>query len=497
MRLAHHLLRHPSGVYHFRLIVPRDLRAAVGLRVVKISLRTRDVQVARAYAYAYGARYAAAFAAYRAERMPKPPSVDDILQAAQSGALRPYEVTLPSGVTVRAEGPEDHARAMEALHAVLRTQPGAVAGTEPAKRRTMPKLSGDDDADTLPKGLAPLSVGEAARKYLLTLAANQMPDKTRTQKRAAVFGFAAWKGDAQPLTSVTRTDVAEWIQSLRNTGLATPTLFNKASYLKSCLAWAQASGYFPVGDNPAAGQVKFSTTEKRHRRKLGFRAFTPEQIQRIYLPESLEMMNLQARWGAVIGLYTGARVTEVGQIALSDFSTDQDGVWCLHITDGGAGQSLKNEVSDRTIPVHPDLIALGLQARVEALLAKGETQLFPRAKKGSVNGMGNWLSKSFGRQLQALGIVSASGKGMVGFHSLRKTVIQALQGAGVAAEARAQYVGHDLDDEHHAAYSRQLTCAELLHGAGAGAAKTAGMSTLGYQGVDLKAVFRVLHEVPR
>ncbi|EQD81151.1 phage-related integrase [mine drainage metagenome] len=32
-------------------------------------------------------------------------------------------------------------------------------------------------------------------------------------------------------------------------------------------------------------------------------------------------------------------------------------------------------------------------------------------------------------------------------------MVQTLQGAGVSAEVRAAIVGHELDDEHHAAYS--------------------------------------------
>ncbi|MEW9573162.1 DUF6538 domain-containing protein [Rhodanobacter sp. Si-c] len=38
MRLAHHLIRHPSGVWHFRLVVPRRLHAAIGLKIIKRSL---------------------------------------------------------------------------------------------------------------------------------------------------------------------------------------------------------------------------------------------------------------------------------------------------------------------------------------------------------------------------------------------------------------------------------------------------------------------------
>jgi hypothetical protein len=62
MRLAHHLLRHPSGVFHFRLVVPADLRQVFGKKIVKISLRTKDPTAAKAYAYALGARSAHDFA---------------------------------------------------------------------------------------------------------------------------------------------------------------------------------------------------------------------------------------------------------------------------------------------------------------------------------------------------------------------------------------------------------------------------------------------------
>jgi hypothetical protein len=48
MRLPHHLLRHKSGVFYFRLIVPRDLQAVFGKKVIKRSLGVRDMRLARA-----------------------------------------------------------------------------------------------------------------------------------------------------------------------------------------------------------------------------------------------------------------------------------------------------------------------------------------------------------------------------------------------------------------------------------------------------------------
>lgn len=130
--------------------------------------------------------------------------------------------------------------------------------------------------------------------------------------------------------------------------------------------------------------------------------------------------------GMWMGLFTGARASEIGQLALDDFF-DVDGIPCLRITDEGVGQSTKNEASNRIIPVHPEFIRMGLVKRVERLRAAGEKRLFPKAgrrapKSGAaINGQGDWLSKAFGRHLSA--ILPKPDTGKLGFHSFRKTLI--------------------------------------------------------------------------
>ncbi|SKB27938.1 Site-specific recombinase XerD [Luteibacter sp. 22Crub2.1] len=307
--------------------------------------------------------------------------------------------------------------------------------------------------------MAGITVGEAARKYLLTLDSALLPDKTRSQKRAAVNGFATWKGLKSPLADCTRTDVSEWVQSLRAAQLATPTLANKTSYLKAFFAWAQTAGHVPVGDNPAQGQVKYGVREKRLRRKLGFEAFNPEQLAVIYGP-AFATLRKDIQLGALLGLYTGARVSELGQLRLDDF-VFQDGLPCIRISAEGLGQSLKTDASERSVPLHPRLIEWGVLRHVESLRKDGQTRLFPRTKVGSVNGHGNFLSAAFGRYIKSVGIEPRVGK--VGFHSLRKTVVQTMQSAGVPSEYRAQFVGHELGDEHHAAYSRRYSMLELAN----------------------------------
>jgi hypothetical protein len=69
-------------------------------------------------------------------------------------------------------------------------------------------------------------------------------------------------------------------------------------------------------------------------------------------------------------------VAEVGQLALADF-VEVESIPCIIITNEGLGQSVKNDASVRTIPLHPDLIRLGLLNRVEALRKADEKRLFP------------------------------------------------------------------------------------------------------------------------
>lgn len=459
MRIAHHLDRSPTGVFQFRQKVPLDLRGVFRLTVIRRSLGTRDPRMAQVQAYALSARYAALFDQARKLKGMKKPAPNDpfLLDVDDPGHplhVAPWKLErTPNGFTLATEGDSDkeHAKAVEVLRVLMGAQ-------------VLPTPSLPVDAAVRPIGrsaraTAGITVGEAARKYLLTLDSALLPDKTRSQKKAAVNSFARWKGLKAPLTEVMRTDVSEWVQSLRADQLATPTIVNKLSYLKAFFVWAQNSGHYARGDNPAAGQLTYGIREKRLRRKLGFEPFSSEQLRIIYAPVTFSKLRPEIRWGALLGLYSGARVSEVGQLHLEDFF-EEDGIPCVRITSTGEGQSLKTDASERVVPIHPELVELGLLEHVQALRDAGKTRLFPRTKVGSVNGAGNFLSAAFGRYITGLNVTPKVGK--VGFHSLRKTAIQQMQASGVASEVRAQLVGHELGDEHHASYSRKYRPSEML-----------------------------------
>lgn len=452
MRLAHHLVKHPSGVWHFRLTVPRDLQPIVGLKVIKKSLGTRDPVMAKAWAYALGARYALAFGRARESTVPKPRYPGFEIQFGEDEGS-----DLPVPRSLKTDGsPGDNTAALDALRLMLDMRAPRV-----------PKAPVSPPAPEVPRGHR-VPTKKAIVAWLAAIKADTLP-KTHMIKRAAVESFMTHYGSNRPISEAIREDVSAWVQALRAGGLATPTLANKTGYLASFLEWCVGQGYcapFPSDKhNPAKGVVIYRKKDKRRRTKeTGYKPFSTADIQKLFDAENLEKLPGEARWGLLLGLYTGARVSEIGQLALDDV-LEVDGIPCLRLTDEQPGQSLKTEASRRTIPIHPHLLELGLLERVRRLRLAGKTRLFPAVKVGSVNGMGNWLSKAFFRYRGEVGILPP-GKGKHGFHSFRSTLIQALQDMRVPAEIRAAYVGHDLDDEHYNSYSREARPGEMLEAIG-------------------------------
>lgn len=451
MRLPNYLFLAPSGVWHYRQRIPGAIARRMGRTFIKRSLATCDPKTAQLRALTLSTRYAQIFEAVRA--MPDKTDVQKLIRSAKQGKDFTLEVG-PDGFKLTTDGSEgDNEAGQKALTSALE------------RIGDMRFMSPPYLGEPAPKAPAGPSVG-IGKAVALWLAEIKTTTKTKTLsiKATAVDGFAKHYGEQSPLADVGRLDVGKWVQALRASNLATPTLVNKLSYLRGFLTWAKARGYipaFPDGENPAIGQVVYGASEKRARRALGFKPFTTAQIQALFAPSQVAELSEGARWASLIGLYTGARASEVGQLALSDFSM-VDGLPCITITDEGDDQSLKTEASERVIPIHPHLIQLGLWEHVQALRKNGAKRLFTRAKSNAVNGAGNWISKAFSYHLKERLKIKKPAKGKIGFHSLRKTVIQTMQDNKTPPELRVAFVGHELEDEHFMAYSRKPTPRELL-----------------------------------
>ena len=448
MRLANHLVRRSSGIYAFRLVVPTDLRSQVGLAVIKRSFGTRDAAIARHYAYALGTRYAAAFAALRGRVMPTPPSIADIVAAMERGdGMR---------LDIKTVDP----RTLQPLHLKTDGSAGDNAAGLDALRIIFASL-----LPVAPAPTAALPVGPTLKAVIKTYGETEalgLKADTWDARRRALQSFSDYLDEQTLVGGITRARASEWTDALLRDGKSKQTVRNYTTHVAALFDTLAQKGQ--VEGNPVAGLVKIKTREKKARRAEGFgwEPFDEATLRRIYDPANLAIPRKDhVRWGALLGLYTGARVGEVAQLALRDFEM-VGSIPCLRVQAEMDGQRIKSDAGQRLIPLHPDLLALGLMERVERLRAAGEEWLFPGLKLDGAAGVGNAPSKGFSYYLKTLNLKPRRTNGRIGFHSLRKNVTQALQSGSVPEERRRAYMGHEPgEDTHQVTYMRAWAPHEL------------------------------------
>lgn len=171
------------------------------------------------------------------------------------------------------------------------------------------------------------------------------------------------------------------------------TVNNHLNKLSAFFRWAQEQGYVEI--NPFEGL----TIKIDDRAKDDVLPFEPAELQKIFhAPLYTEHRYRRAWqfWLPLLGLFTGARLEELCQLRMVDIR-EIDGVWCLDITTGD-GLHLKTRASKRIVPIHPELVRIGLLEFVERQRKVGKTRLFPDLKPHG-DKYGHYASKWFGSYL--------------------------------------------------------------------------------------------------
>lgn len=277
----------------------------------------------------------------------------------------------------------------------------------------------------------------------------QWPEKTAKQIRAYLNILLEYFGPDRLLGSITKQDasnVKKILQALpasRNTKpalkgvpllevvkvrdhktISPKTTNSHIDTFRRFFDWAERHGYTPhkLFEGMKVPKAKDAATERK--------PFTKAQTQLIF--EKLTAISSSLvrkeshKWGALLGIYTGARLNEICQLEVTDIQ-QIEGIWFLNITDeGGSNKRLKAKASKRKVPLHSDLIRLGFLKFVESR-SKGQ-RLFHdysyTASGGYGRNLGRWFNENF---LPKLGIKEPS----LVFHSLRHTMITRLGQAGV------------------------------------------------------------------
>lgn len=166
------------------------------------------------------------------------------------------------------------------------------------------------------------------------------------------------------------------------------------------------------------------------------RAIRPDEIRLIFFNENMEKIRkspakVHKFWLLAIELYTGARVREICQLNPQHDWGYRDGHWWLCFTNE-AGENPDPDVTKsvktgkpRTIPMHSELVRIGLPSYLERLKKSGARRLFPQWKptQGDAGAApGKWVA-NYMRSIGLHGVANEQGNAVRGSHTFRHTLL--------------------------------------------------------------------------
>lgn len=301
----------------------------------------------------------------------------------------------------------------------------------------------------------------------------QWTEKTRKQVSAYLEILVEFFGKDRLLSSITKQDASEVkkvlqaLPSSRNTkpalkkmpllevvkvtehGRLTPKTINAhIDSFRRFFEWAERHGHAPnrLFEGMKVPKAKEAATQRM--------PFSREQLSKLFVELSENKSRLvrsdSHKWGALLGMFTGARLNEICQLEISDVGVEE-GVWYLNITDeGDNNKRIKAKASKRKVPIHSELLRLGFAEFYSS--RKGSVRLFPdysyNANGGYGRNLGRWFNESF------LPSLDMKKPGLV-FHCFRHTMVTRLEQASVPEPIVQCLVGHAREGVTQSVYFKE------------------------------------------
>jgi len=273
--------------------------------------------------------------------------------------------------------------------------------------------------------------------------------------------FAALRevvGEATPLALIDR----DTLRAVRDAITARPlAIASQRKYVRAVgtlFTFAVAERWMDA--NPALGLAPKARPEDEGG---GRRPFNRAELAKMF-PKGWRPVSA-VDWLLALGLFQGMRAEEIAQLETIDIA-QVGGVWAIHIrawspsAEGGRdralGKSIKNDASERVIPIHArieaDLIALA-NARRKA----GERMLLPGVKRYGLEGYYGSLRKALDAHLASLGVKSPGMR----HHALRHNFRDACRAANIPREHVLTLGGWSLGKGAEADYGEAIPPAAL------------------------------------
>jgi len=392
MALIAQPFRHPdSGIYYLRRRVPDGLRQIIGKTEIRRSLNTRNHQQAKA---AFAVAYA------DSERL-----FNDARQRI---------------------GMEHH-------------EPIVVAKVRPSP---LPA----------PQAEPCLMLSEALARYVQSISMSGRSEYVSRRHAVdysrAVNRYITDMGD-MPIGAIQPLDIHKFASNLIQPSapevkpLATSSTRLLLARLSSVLAFCVDSGLMETNPVISSRIHKHLGSGKPKRRLDDNRGYSWNELITLFShAEFQRLRTAEGRpgnavfWIPLIAAYTGGRREELAQLYVEDIHQREGNSWFIRVIDDQPDKSVKTDSSRREIPVHPDLIALGLLTLVQG--REPGTRVFPQLLKVS-DGFAGIVSKSWRPITQLCGVYQP---GRHPLHAFRHSFKTLAREHGIPKEVSDWITGH-------------------------------------------------------
>ncbi|MER8461063.1 site-specific integrase [Mesorhizobium sp. M0965] len=218
---------------------------------------------------------------------------------------------------------------------------------------------------------------------------------TLSSWRGIIRDLKSFVGDkADDINCIAAEDIVGWKDKLVKADKAAATIS------RGYLGCARALFRFAVANKLAASDpcegVKLTRKMKAGKKMLGY---SGEEVARL-LNLASNASDPWKRWLPWLAAATGSRIGEVAQLHGSHVF-EENGYQVVKIVPASDAGSIKNAESERTVPIHPALLAAGF---LEFVAERGQGPLFYRrssgdpkrkqASKGVANRLASWIRKN-------------------------------------------------------------------------------------------------------
>ena len=431
-----------SGLYA-RFLVPAKLRACIGSRFLIRPLYLPPGDVARLAAARMGVALSSVFKNIRTGEVVDKKELDELLRKASRGELFDLtleDVRLPNGTRVakaQIDTPQD-AQMFAGLAGLNWAAPTGMAEAAALKNKRLEQVR--QSSASIQACPNPPKLSEAIGAHLDDLARAKRDPKTIIESRhslrilvgmvgdiaasaltvehARIFLDAVehWPKHASQKPEYKGLSVKEVVALSKKNGGETPkprTINKHRDRLAVFVGHLHTSGV--LHRDPMAGLPRMTAHSVDGEAETG-RPFSNAEMQAVFGPAFAEWSAKWPHryWGVVLGLYSGARVTEVAQLRVVDVQ-QIEGVWGFVVTNQAKGNKVKNQSSKRFVPLAQPVLDLGFLGYVEEVRAVGHERLFPNLPNSTGLGLGRQLSRQFSAYIKREGVEE---EGM-GFHAFR------------------------------------------------------------------------------